>query len=244
MTILGLKARMYDAFISYSRGDLPAVLALKRQIEECRLRAFIDLESLRAGKEWPPQVGAALQASRVMILCWSAHAASSEWVRAEVNQSLLIGEGVRVLPWLLDSTRLPPMLQQTQGIAATDPTAVVKAIADERRRHEFRIAATLIIGIVFLATVCLLIPPLLFRPTLSFSGHVMDVDGSDLVGAIVEVEHARTHTNAHGDFAISLPDTSARRVLRVKVWKPGYQRKIVETQSDVPHLGVVLERDQ
>ena len=37
---------MYDAFISYSRGDLPTVQRLKQQLDERRLRVFLDLDSL------------------------------------------------------------------------------------------------------------------------------------------------------------------------------------------------------
>jgi hypothetical protein len=66
------KAAMYDAFISYSRTDLAQVLALKRGLDEQRLHVFFDLDSLRAGQDWPPQIGGAVQDSRMMVLCWSA----------------------------------------------------------------------------------------------------------------------------------------------------------------------------
>ena len=78
---------MYDAFISYSRRDLPVVQGLKRQLDERRLRVFLVLDSLRAGEDWPPQLGAAVQDSRMMVLCWSAQADKSDWVRAEINRN-------------------------------------------------------------------------------------------------------------------------------------------------------------
>src|SRR5947207_2914666 len=114
---------MYDAFISYSRCDLRAVQGLKRQLDEQSLTVFLDLDSLRAGEDWLPQFGRALQNSRMTALCWSTQAAASEWVRAEINHCL--STPVPVLPWLLDSTPLPSMLVQTQGIPGTDAAPVV-----------------------------------------------------------------------------------------------------------------------
>src|ERR1017187_4102916 len=78
---------MYDAFISYSRRDLRVVQGLKRQLDERRLRVFLDLDSLRAGEDWAPRLGAAVQESRMMVLCWSAQADKSDWVRAEINRN-------------------------------------------------------------------------------------------------------------------------------------------------------------
>jgi hypothetical protein len=78
---------MYDAFISYARADLPFVQDLKQTMDERGLRIFVDLDSLRAGQGWPPQIGAALRNSRMMVLCWSMHAAVSKWVRPKLTSA-------------------------------------------------------------------------------------------------------------------------------------------------------------
>jgi hypothetical protein len=142
----------YDAFISYSRANLPVVEVLKRSLDGRGLRAFLALADLRAGREWPPQLGRALQRSRMMVLCWSADAAASEWVLAEINYCLLAKKPV--LPWLLDSTPLPTTLQQTQGVAGKDPAPVVDLVADRRSRHRVRLS------IAGVATAALLVPAL------------------------------------------------------------------------------------
>ncbi|HXK02909.1 MAG TPA: toll/interleukin-1 receptor domain-containing protein [Verrucomicrobiae bacterium] len=69
---------MYDAFISYARGDLSFADSLLKGLDAEGLRAFVDVHSLRAGQEWPPQLGAALRKSLMMVLCWSAQALASE----------------------------------------------------------------------------------------------------------------------------------------------------------------------
>src|ERR1019366_8827273 len=133
---------MYDAFISYSRVDLPTVQGLKRQLDERRLHVFLDIGSLRAGEDWPPQLGSAVRDSRMMVLCWSAEAQASEWVSAEIKYCHLAKKPV--LPWLLDGPPLPPLLQKTHGIQGTDPSLVVNVVADKRKRHYRRRAASVV----------------------------------------------------------------------------------------------------
>jgi hypothetical protein len=235
---------MYDAFISYSRSDLPAVRDLMRKLDERRLRVFLDLERLRLGRDWPPQLGGAVQGSRMMVLCWSEQAATSDWVKAEIHHSLSTKKPVPVLPWLLDSTPLPAMLRQRQGIQGTDTARVVDAIADERRRHRRRAAVTWVASAVIVAPALWWSPRVLTRQSITFRGHVMDERGNAVAGATVEAGGLRGGTNPSGEFALVLPGPPSRRALRVTVWKPGYRRSTKETQADVPDLGVVLERER
>jgi hypothetical protein len=235
---------MYDAFISYSRLDLLTVQDLKRQLDERRLRVFLDLDSLRAGQDWPPQLGRAVLDSRMMVLCWSARAAASDWVRAEINHSISAKKPVPVLPWLLDCTPLPPLLQKTQGIQGTDPTKVVNELADSRRKRYRRRAASLVVGAVVLAPALWFSSQVFTRQSTGFRGHVMDEQGNAVIGATIEADGVRSDTNMTGEFALVLPGPPSRRALRVWAWKPGYRKRTVDTQSDVPDLGVVLEKDR
>ena len=235
---------MYDAFISYSRVDLPTVQGLKRQLDERRLRVFLDLDSLRAGQDWPPQLGRAVLDSRMMVLCWSARAAASDWVRAEINHSISAKTPVPVLPWLLDSTPLPPLLQKTQGIQGTDPTKVVNELADRRWKRYRRLAPKLAVGAVLIASAAWFSPQVFIRQSTGFRGHVIDEQGNAVVGATIEADGVRSDTNMTGEFALVLPGPPSRRALRVWAWKPGYRKRTVDTQSDVPDLGVVLEKDR
>ena len=233
---------MYDAFISYSRLDLLTVQGLKRQLDERRLRVFLDIRSLRAGEDWPPQLGRAVRDSRMMVLCWSAQAEASEWVSAEIKYCHLAKKPV--LPWLLDGTPLPAMLQKTQGIQGTDPAPVVNVIANKRRRRHRCLAALLVVGAVGLASAVWYSPRVLVRQSVPFRGHIIDEQGNAMVGAMIEADGVRADTNASGEFALVLPGPPSRRALRVWAWKPGYRKRTVDTESDVPDLGVVLEKDR
>ena len=235
---------MYDAFISYSHSDLPVVQDLKRLLDDRRLRVFLDTASLRAGKDWPPQLGAGIQASRMMVLCWSAQAASSDWVKSEINHSLSSKRPVPVLSWLLDQTPLPAMLQKTQGITGADPAPVVEFVAKGRRRHQRRVTAAVVACGVILAPAVWWAPRMLTAQSITFRGHISDEQGNAIAGATVAADGIRVNTNASGGFDFVLRGTASRRPLQVNVKKPGYREKTVDTQSDVPDLGVVLERDQ
>ena len=233
---------MYDAFISYSRGDLSAVQDLKQQIDSCGLRVFLDLESLRAGHDWPSQLGNAVQKSRLLVLCWSKNAESSDWVKAEIHLSLSTKK--LILPWLLDSTPLIPILQQKHGIQGSDPTLVVKRIVDERKHYHQRVTAGLVTGVVLLVLVFWLLSQAFGHHNMVFHGHIIDEQGNAVNGATVEAERVRGRTNMSGEFDLVLPGPPLMRALRVTAWKPGYRKKTIDTQSNVPDFGIILDKER
>ena len=178
-----------------------------------------------------------------MVLCWSAQADKSDWVRAEIHHSLSTNKPVPVLPWLLDGTPLPPMLRKVHGIGGTDPTPVVNAITNERLRHHRRVAATVIASSVFLTPALWFSPRLITRQSIAFRGHVADEQGNAVADATLEADGVRARTNTSSEFALVLPGPPSRRALRVTASKAGYSRKTINTQPDVP-LSVVLERER
>jgi hypothetical protein len=232
---------LYDAFISYARDDFSFVESLKKGFDDERLRVFVDLHSLRAAQEWPPQLGEALRKSRMMVLCWSAHADISEWVDAEINVCLMTRKPL--LPWLLDNTPLPAKLSRTHGVKGADPVPIVRAVGEERRRSDRRRIARLAPAGALIALAPWLAWRLYEYRTVTFYGHVTDETGRPLVGAAVEADGIRYLTGAEGDFHLVLPGPPGRG-LRVSVRKAGFVSREIDTQSDVPDFGVVLEKER
>ncbi len=232
---------MYDVFVSYARGDVALARFLKEKLDHEHLRAFVDVDSLRAGQEWPRQLGEAVKRSRMVVLCWSAEAAASEWVKAEIRLSLLTGK--RVLPWLLDATPLLPELSQTHGVAGTDPDAVATEVSRERRRCNMRRMMQLAPAGVLAA----LMPWWGWRiyeyRRVPFRGHIFDEGGNPLVGALVEADGVRGRTDENGAFRLVLSGPPGRG-LHIVVRKEGFVRREIDTQSDVPDFGVALERER
>src|SRR5215469_1754475 len=98
----------FDLFISYSREDRDRVLPLVEALRAFDYRVFFDQESIKVGDVWKKRLETEIRRSRALILCWSAAAKASEFVHFEYIKAGSLGR--KVLPWLLDDTPLPAML--------------------------------------------------------------------------------------------------------------------------------------
>jgi adenylate cyclase len=143
----------YDVFISYSREDLARVQPLVDELRRRGYRAFVDVESIVVGDKWKERLERSIRASRVLVLCWSEHARESEYVHFEYSRA----EGLHkaVLPWLLDQTPLPKMME-LQGISAAEVTQVASALQPQlgwplarRRSLQGLVAACLMVVLAF-----------------------------------------------------------------------------------------------
>jgi hypothetical protein len=113
---------------------------------------------------------------------------------------------VPVLPWLLDTTPLPPRISQRQGIQGTDPAPVVDAVSDVRRRHRRRFSAVLAATATLLAPGLWFAPRLLMQESLTFRGHVVDAQNNKPVAdADVEAGGVSGKTGANGEFHLLVP---------------------------------------
>jgi len=76
----------YDVFISYGSKDRPYAMRLNESLKllSRAYAPFFDAASLRAGDDWEHQIQQALEASRHLVVLWSDHAKSSDWVLREI----------------------------------------------------------------------------------------------------------------------------------------------------------------
>lgn len=87
----------YDIFISYRRNPetlawinehfIP-LLSLRLEFELQRRPAIYVDEQIESGSSWPPALGAALGASRVLIALWTGNYLASVWCTEELSQML------------------------------------------------------------------------------------------------------------------------------------------------------------
>ena len=75
----------YDVFISYPHEDKLIADAICAKLESRRIRCFYALRDIRTGQEWPTVLATAMEASRVVVLVFSANANNSDFVRRELN---------------------------------------------------------------------------------------------------------------------------------------------------------------
>ena len=108
----------YDVFLSYSRADTERVAPLRDELRRLGYRVFFDVQSIDPGEQWKRQLESSIAASRTIVLCWSQDTRGSEYITFEYSRGDALHKPI--LPWLLDKTPLPAMLE-VQGITTADP---------------------------------------------------------------------------------------------------------------------------
>ena len=106
---------MADIFISYAREDETRVRELVRALEKHGWSIFWD-RRIPTGKTWQSYIGQALSDARLVIVAWSHHSITSDWVIEEANDAKERG---CLVPVLLDPVK-PPL--GFRGIQAADLT--------------------------------------------------------------------------------------------------------------------------
>jgi len=76
---------MSDVFISYSSNDRPWAQLIADELTKRGFNVFFDANRLEAGRAWEPQLKAAVQAARHMVVVWSENAKASAWVSRECS---------------------------------------------------------------------------------------------------------------------------------------------------------------
>lgn len=104
--------------ILYARQDRPVVDCLA-SVAAIYGPVWTDAH-IRPGDPWRSAVGAAIRRADVVLVVWSAAAASSAEVGAEWRQALASGR--RVVPVVTDAVALPAELGSRQWVAACGTT--------------------------------------------------------------------------------------------------------------------------
>jgi hypothetical protein len=199
--------RRYDVFFSYRRADTDRVLPLRNELRRRGYRVFFDTESIEGGDDWKNRLERSIAVSRALVLCWSENASRSEVVIFEYSCARALHRPV--VPWLLDRTPLPVMLDHINGIDSQDVAQVVAALLPTlgwpiaaRRRAQAAVSGFAAVALAFTLWLALKPPPP--PPPWEFAGRVVD-PATNLGIAGVTVE-ATEDQNAPPVVAITGPD--------------------------------------
>jgi hypothetical protein len=112
----------YDVFISYSSEDRAWAEKFLQSLKESdpKLRIFFDQKELRLAQDWDPQLAAAVEQSKHLMVLWSKAANGSAWVQHElatfkVHQRQFPAGERRILAIMLDEE--PSVLGATQALS-------------------------------------------------------------------------------------------------------------------------------
>lgn len=232
----------YDVFLSYRRADTALVQPLRDELLRLGYRVFFDTQSIEGGDNWKNRLQTAVAASRVLVLCWSENASRSEVVTFEYASAQALHKPL--VPWLLDHTHLPVMLDHINGIPNPDPVQVAAALRPllgrtlvQQRAVQCVLAAIGATGIGFSMWFALKPPPP--APPWEFHGEVIDpVTRVGIGGVEVDAtpEHGAasiTHTDAAGryDFHFQAPQSNTMHLV---FRKEGYAGDEVTVPSTKP----------
>ena len=101
-------------FISYAREDLQWAKEMARISRNLGLEVFIDVESIRAGEDYPKVLDEELKKPDLIWLGWSKYSSQSSWVRREYEVALKKWPGHLRIDFL-DKTPLPEELKHIQA---------------------------------------------------------------------------------------------------------------------------------
>ena len=197
----------YDIFVCYSRVTDDRVRSLVDLLRASGYRVFYDQTEIRVGDKWKERLDHAVASSRVLVLCWSREADASGYVHFELSRA----EGLNkpVLPWLMDSTELPKLME-IQGITQQDPAEVFARLKPRLglKLRWLRLIQTVVLMLVFAAAFAGY--RYTHRPWV-FTGVVRSTaDESPLSGVTVEVttpddRRLEAFTQSDGHYSISIP---------------------------------------
>jgi hypothetical protein len=101
-------------FISYSRDDAGFAKKLRMRLKQAKLSTWLDVEGLKPGTQWQPELENALRTASAIVVCLSPRSANSSFVTFEWSYAM--GAGVKVFPVLAEETAMHPWLSRFQWI--------------------------------------------------------------------------------------------------------------------------------
>src|SRR6185436_10615718 len=96
---------MPEIFISHATADDAFVAELRERLESLHLQVWADSRNLRGGSKLAPEIEAAIEQARHVLVVLSPNTVNSPWVRREIRKALEVEksrqDGYRVIPLLL-----------------------------------------------------------------------------------------------------------------------------------------------
>jgi hypothetical protein len=137
------RGTLMHVFISYNQKDQTLASALAVQLRFVGIDVFLDAWEIEPGDSIPGKVNGALALVNTVLVLWSADAASSRWVGAELETALALhldDGSVQVVPVRLDDTPLPALLTPFKWLTLEnedDASDVARQLAGIGSREEF-----------------------------------------------------------------------------------------------------------
>jgi hypothetical protein len=123
--------RYQRAFLSYASQDRSVVADLAQLLELQGIDYYLDQISQRVGSEWRREIENNIENADLFLLCWSRHAAASEWVAREIRWALRAQRRTAarrpdILPFVLDGPPIAPPPRALRHLHFNSATRLLK----------------------------------------------------------------------------------------------------------------------
>jgi biotin transporter BioY len=99
----------HDVFVSYSSGDKPTADAIVATLENKGVRCWIAPRDILPSMDWGAAIVDAINASRVMVLVYSAKANDSPQIKRELERA--VNRGLSVIPFRIEDVPMSTTLE-------------------------------------------------------------------------------------------------------------------------------------
>jgi biotin transporter BioY len=99
----------HDVFVSYSSDDKPTADAVCATLENNGIRCWIAPRDILPGVDWGGAIIEAINASRLMVLVYSAKANESQQIKREVERA--VNRGLPVIPFRIEDVPMSTTLE-------------------------------------------------------------------------------------------------------------------------------------
>ena len=99
----------HDVFVSYSSDDKPTADAVCATLENKGIRCWIAPRDILPGVDWGGAIVDAINASRVMVLVYSAKANDSPQIKREVERA--VNRGLSIIPFRIEDVPMSTTLE-------------------------------------------------------------------------------------------------------------------------------------
>jgi hypothetical protein len=99
----------HDVFISYSNHDKAVADAACAILENRGIRCWMAPRDVTPGVDWSAEIIDAIEASRVMVLIYSASANQSPQIKREVERA--VSKGLPILPFRIEDVPMSKALE-------------------------------------------------------------------------------------------------------------------------------------
>jgi hypothetical protein len=121
-------------FLSYNKADVEVARNIGAHLALAGVDVWFDEWVIKAGDSIPGRLDEGLKGFDAFLLLWSSRAARSKWVRQELNSAVMRAmkkKAARVIPILLDSTALPPLVADRRFVDFRDPKRGIETLLSE-----------------------------------------------------------------------------------------------------------------